>query len=117
MTKLFDQIKLIERIDRLIRLKATGNPKTLAKKINVSESTIYRLIETIKELGAPVEYNLLYKSYIYTEDVNFFCGFFAKELSYMEYKKINGGFHSFQLISEKITPLSEFESGISYFGL
>lgn len=114
MTKLFNQIELIERIDQLIRLKATGSPKALAEKFNVSESTIYRIVETIKELGAPVEYSLVYQSYVYTEEVNFLCGFFACDLSHAEYKKVNGGFQNLQLISEKITPLSEFESGSFY---
>lgn len=114
MTKLFNQIELIERIDQLIRLKATGSPKVLAEKFHVSESTIYRIIETIKELGAPVEYSLVYQSYIYTEEVNFLCGFFARDLSQSEYKKVNGGFHNLQLISEKIISLSKFESGTFY---
>jgi len=114
MTKLFNQIKLIERIDQLIRLRATGSPKEIAVKFNISESTVYRLIETIKELGAPVEYSLGYQSYFYSEKVNFLCGFFSRELSLSEYKKVNGGFYNLQLISEKITPLSKFESGAIY---
>ncbi|MFV0590347.1 MAG: HTH domain-containing protein [Draconibacterium sp.] len=117
MTKLFNQIELIERIDQLIRFRATGNPKALAKKINVSESTIYRIIETIKELGAPVEYSLSYQSYIYTEEVNFLCGFFTRDLSQSTCKKINGGFQKLKLISEKIIPLSKFESGALYIRL
>jgi len=37
MNKLLQQVELIERIDRLIRLKATGSPKCLAQKLDISE--------------------------------------------------------------------------------
>lgn len=115
MNKLINQIELIERIDQLIRLKSTGNPKKLAEKFEVSESSIYRLIETIKDLGAPVEYSISYRSYIYTDDVNFLCGFFAKELSKAEYKTLNGGFEKLKLFLRETVPLSEIESDSTYF--
>jgi hypothetical protein len=114
MTKLFNQIELIERIDQLIRLKATGSPKMLAEKFAISESSVYRMIETIKELGAPVEYSLVCQSYIYTEEVNFLCGFFSRELSQAEYRKVNGGFQNFKILLEKDFSLSKFESGAFY---
>ncbi|MFA5327393.1 MAG: HTH domain-containing protein [Prolixibacteraceae bacterium] len=78
MNKLLQQIELIERIDQLIRLKATGTPKTFAKRLTISEASLYRLIDTIKEMGAPVEFSVRYQSYIYANDVNFICGFFLK---------------------------------------
>ncbi len=103
MNKFINQVELIERIDQLIRLKATGSPKKLAQKCNVSESSIYRLIESIKDLGAPVEYSLTYQSYVYKNEVNFLCGFFSKELSSVEYKKVNGGFQALTNILKNCT--------------
>lgn len=92
MSKLLQQIELIERIDQLIRLKATGTPKKLAQLLDISEASLYRLIDTIREMGAPVEFSLKYQSYVYSEEVSFLCGFFLKELPYSEIMKINGGF-------------------------
>lgn len=94
MNKLLQQIELIERIDQLIRLKATGTPKIFAKRLTISEASLYRLIETIKEMGAPVEFSVRYQSYVYSDEVNFMCGFFLKELSYSEAQEINGGFQA-----------------------
>ena len=91
MNKLLQQIELIERIDQLIRMKATGNPKNLAERLSVSEATVYRVIETIKGMGAPVEYNIRNQSYVYVDEVDFVCGFFPHKLSYSEAHKINGG--------------------------
>ena len=99
MNKLLQQIELIERIDRLIRLKGTGTPKTFAKRLAISEASLYRLIDTIKEMGAPVEFSVRYQSYIYSDEVNFMCGFFLKELSYSEVQKINGGFQNLACLS------------------
>jgi len=94
MNKLLQQIELIERIDRLIRLKATGSPKCLAQKLDISEASVYRVIDTIKGMGAPVEYSICHQSYMYADAVDFVCGFFPHELSCSEARKINGGYQT-----------------------
>lgn len=90
--KLLQQINLIERIDQLIRMRATGTPKDLADRLELSQATVFRLIDIIKELGAPVEYNLSRQSYVYSEDVNFQCGFFLSNLTRNDAKEVNGGY-------------------------
>ena len=92
MNKLIQQIKLIERIDQLIRLRATGTPRILARRLSISEASLYRLIDTLKEMGAPIEFSAYSQSYVYTSEVNFLCGFYLKELSYKEIVFANGGF-------------------------
>jgi len=67
-------IILLRRIDRLhslIKRKATGSPKILAKKFEISERHVYRLIEHMKEMGFPIKYSVIRSSYVYTSDVNF----------------------------------------------
>jgi len=94
MNKLLQQIELIERIDQLIRLKATGTPKNFARRLSISDASLYRLIDTLKEMGAPIEFSVVYQSYIYSSEVNFMCGFFLKELSRKEIQRVNGGFQN-----------------------
>lgn len=91
MNKIIEKIELIDRMDQLIRLKATGTPKSIARRLNLSESSIYRLIDIIKDMGAPVEFSVKDQSYIYSSDVRFICGFFIKELALSKMKKISGG--------------------------
>ena len=56
--RFIDQIHRIERIDQLIRLKATGNPSELALKIGISESQLYEVLNIMKkELGGPILYS------------------------------------------------------------
>ncbi|MCA0959657.1 HTH domain-containing protein [Muricauda ruestringensis] len=91
MAKLTQQIAVLERIDQLIRLKATGRPKQLAERLEVSEATVFRMIETMKELNAPICYDLTRQSYVYTETTNFKCGFYVEELDEISERNLSGG--------------------------
>jgi DNA-binding CsgD family transcriptional regulator len=60
-----DQLSRLERLDQLIRLKATGTPAELARKLDVSERTVYYLIRNLKERDKPVFYDKERQSYCY----------------------------------------------------
>lgn len=92
MKQLTRQIALLERMDQLVRLKATGRPKNLAERLQVSEATVFRIIDTMKELNAPVCYDIVCQSYVYTEPAQFKCGFFVKGLDREEQRNLTGGY-------------------------
>ncbi len=71
------QIKLMERIDQLTRLEATGTPVELALRLGISKTKLYRIINVMKDLDAPLEYDINLQSYIYAKDVGFKFGFFT----------------------------------------
>jgi hypothetical protein len=74
--RFIDQIHRIERIDQLIRLKATGQPSELAKKLGISESQLYEVLNIMKvELGGPILYSRTLQSYYYPTDIKFKCLF------------------------------------------
>jgi predicted DNA-binding transcriptional regulator YafY len=57
------------KTDQLIRRKATGSPKELAEKLDISESTVYRIIRILKEnMRLSVEFNKECNSYIYARE-------------------------------------------------
>ncbi len=87
--KLFETLQMIERVDQLIRLKATGTPTQLAQRLQLSERSIYNVIEIMKEMGAPIYYNRSRRSYCYEENVKFKFGFYFKE---GESERLYGGF-------------------------
>ncbi|UJH67227.1 HTH domain-containing protein [Allomuricauda sp. SCSIO 65647] len=91
MAKLTQQIAILERIDQLIRLKSTGKPKQLAERLGVSEATVFRMIEIMKEMNAPICYDLTRQSYIYTKMTSFKCGFYVEELDSMTERNLSGG--------------------------
>jgi DNA-binding IclR family transcriptional regulator len=77
--KFIATLERIERVDQLIRLKATGTPKELAARLGISESAWYELLSTMTVLGAPIYYSNERKSYCYKEEVKFVYGFKPKE--------------------------------------
>ena len=77
--KFIDTVKRIERLDSLIRRKSTGNPKSLAHNLQISERSIYNLINNMKDLGAPIYYCSYRQSYCYEYNVNFSFGFKIEE--------------------------------------
>ena len=66
-----ESFKRIERIDRLIRIKATGNPDQLATKLGMSRRSVFEYINLMKENGAPIKFCHFRQSYYYDE-VGFF---------------------------------------------
>ncbi len=62
-----EQIALLKRMDALIRRKSTGTPCQLARKLDISRSSVHNYIQILKKLGAPVVYCSRSRSYTYTE--------------------------------------------------
>lgn len=75
---------LIERIDQLIRMKATGSARDLASRIGQSKSTVYNILEVMRQMGAEFEYCAKRGSFYYTENKVLAIGF-------VEQRKIKGG--------------------------
>lgn len=61
----------LQTIDYLIRIKGTGKPAQLAKRLRISERTLYEFLKMMKDLGAPIEYDRYKESYYYTEKGGF----------------------------------------------
>ncbi len=72
-------VETISRIDQLIRLQATGTPKSLALRLGISKAKLYRIIDLMKQLNAPVTYNTTAQSFVYKKSVGFTIGFYATE--------------------------------------
>jgi transposase len=83
--RFFEKIKAIERIDQLIRMRATGSARDLAKRLDVSKSTMYEIIDTMKNMGAEIEYCSHRKSYYYSHEKELAIGFVEKSKVYGGY--------------------------------
>ena len=77
MSKLFSKmVDKFHRIDQLIRMKATGQPNELARKLSVSPSTVYEYMDIMKKvLAAPIKYCTSRRSYVYDENGKLYLGF------------------------------------------
>ena len=97
--RFFEKIKVIERIDQLIKLKATGSARDLASKTNLSKSTVYQILDTMKMMGAEIDYCTNRKSYFYLKDKTLAIGF-------IDSSKIVGG-SKLSSFFEQITTIFE----------
>lgn len=79
MDLVIKQIQLIKRADVLIRLQATGSPDTFAKRLQISKTKLYRVLDVMKKLNAPIQYDSVLKSFVYQNAVGFTVGFFDEE--------------------------------------
>lgn len=72
----------IERIDKLIRIEATGSPKQLAQKLNLTERSVYNYINMMKkEFQAPIAYSHSKRSYIYRKKGRLILQFTDREVA------------------------------------
>jgi len=72
---IIEKLELIERVDALTQRKATGTPKDLSNRLSVSTRNVFYIINTMKELGAPISFCKFRNSYFYEEEVKFTFGF------------------------------------------
>jgi hypothetical protein len=91
MKRLVDLSKL-DRLDRLIRMKSTGRPDELAKRLEMSRSTLFEFISFLRnEMNAPIHYNEYSLSYEYTYLPRFYLGFELDRLKETEMNNTLGG--------------------------
>lgn len=78
-------------LDALIRKRATGTPKELAKRLGLTERAWYKLRdELINDLGLPLAYDSQRKTYYYTEEGQLVFQFMRK-LDTNQMEKLEGG--------------------------
>lgn len=94
----------LERVDRLVRLKATGSPKHLADKLQISERHVYRIINQLKEIGCPIYFDKDRCSYCYSTEGELILKF-TNKLDNSVMSKIKGGGmeNNFNIISTDST--------------
>jgi len=81
-------------LEKLIRQKRTGTAKDLARRISVSRSTVFRMIDELNSRGAKIEFCPLCKSYVYGSNrvVNIKLSIYnLSEMTDEEMKEISGG--------------------------
>jgi hypothetical protein len=65
-------IRIIIRLNKLIKNEQTGSPKELAIKLGITERSVYNYISFMKkEMKAPIVYNSQRLSYVYKDSCDF----------------------------------------------
>ncbi|MGB3467882.1 MAG: hypothetical protein WBA74_21525 [Cyclobacteriaceae bacterium] len=66
-----------KRIHDLIQSKSTGSAHEFAKKMQLSEATLYKCLSFMKDQGIKLAYDHNRETYFYEDDqaISFNCGF------------------------------------------
>lgn len=81
---LLKYIDRLKRMDDLIRRKATGCAHEFAEKLDISRSQLLQDLKELRELGAPIEFCPINKSYLYTKKCTL-------SIDFLEADSIRGG--------------------------
>jgi len=87
--KFSEEATLRERLHHLIRLKATGSPKQLARRLDMSKRNLFRLIYEMRNDGFPIAYDRIQERYYYEKEVVFEIKFQVVEQ--VEAQRVMGG--------------------------
>ena len=83
-------LKMVDRLDHLIRLHATGKPSELAGRLGISNSSLHENISYMKMvLKAPIRYNKYNLSFEYEYEPDYYLGF-EKDRTKSQEKNIKG---------------------------
>lgn len=92
--KIFEYIDRLNRIHRLITLKATGTPTALAKKLSISVSHLYNILDELKSRGAPIGYSRILETFYYLSPFDLILNYEFKALDESDDKLCGGSFMS-----------------------
>ena len=62
---------MLERLDGLIRRKATGSREELAERLGVSVRTVTSLKQELEDFGAEICFDRISNSYVYCNHIRF----------------------------------------------
>lgn len=79
----------VQQLHTLLKRKATGTPRELAKKLKLSERQTLEYVRELKDLGIPIAFCKHQKTYYYEKEVIFKFEF--RTLSPDELQNLEGG--------------------------
>ena len=82
-------IERIEYIDWLISKRATGPPEEFAKKLGLSRSSLMNYLKLLRDMNAPIAYDLESQTYHYLFPCRLKVGYEHEVLDEEEMKVIN----------------------------
>ena len=94
--KLLEQIERINRLHEMIKYRRTGTPQQLAKRLNLSTSMIYKLMDELRIREVPVEYSRQMGTYYYSRGFQMKISIDFKLLAEDEKRDFAGGSYLFR---------------------
>lgn len=88
------QIERIKKVHQLIASEKTGTPSVFARKLCLSRSQLYNVLDIIKNFDAPVKYCKKRESFYYETSFDLELNYSLKTIIDNEAREIYGGSYS-----------------------
>jgi biotin operon repressor len=101
-----EQLELLQRIDAFINRKGTGTAAEFAERLKVSRRSIFNYLDTLRRLGAEIDYCEHKQSYFYRDNKRPHLPTITKQNA----NKISGGesfLYYFSEVQNFCTPTSD----------
>ena len=90
------QIERMRKVHHLILQAKTGSPTALAERLHISERQLYNVLDRLKEIGAPVNFNRKTNTYYYNQHFDLIVNVSVQVLIEEELKTIYAGYAFFE---------------------
>ncbi|MBK9491342.1 MAG: HTH domain-containing protein [Haliscomenobacter sp.] len=85
------QLDRLKRLDTLIHQGKTGAPDELARRLDLSRSQLYNILDELKDLGAPIEYDRSARSFYYRDTFRIVTVAYVEFITPQGAERIYGG--------------------------
>lgn len=89
--KLFTYIERINMMHKLIKQRRTGTPEELARRLGISVSRLYNILDELKLMDAPIVYSRQQLTYYYSEPFDITISVEFRTLDGAQIRNIGGG--------------------------
>ncbi len=96
--KVFEYLERISMMHKLIKGSKTGSPEEFARRLGVSRTSLYELIDEMKIRGAPIKYSKAARTFYYREPFEILVNCSIRPLTVREQEKTAGGCFSDRIL-------------------
>lgn len=89
--KVLHYLERIEMIHKLVDQERTGTPVEFARRLGISRTRLYEIMDDLKLEGAPIAYSRSCRTFYYEEPFHISISFELRPLTYKENGSVNGG--------------------------
>ncbi len=89
--KVFKYLERIKMIHKLVNQEQTGSPDEFAKRLGISRTRLYEIVDDLKLEGAPIAYSKSCRTFYYQDPFHISITFDIRSLSNSDANKCNGG--------------------------
>ena len=97
MKKAIDLLERFQLMTKLIVEEKTGKPEEFARRLGISRSTMYEMLEELRFHDADIRFSRSKNSFVFINEMDIDIHFSIKPLTCNEKKNISGGFLSWHI--------------------